>query len=154
MTLIYRRLSRSYDRTLPGDMTEVDLAKGRSGVSSHLIGFGIAQDHLAASESLPAIMQAHRWCDPKMVLRCGAKLAAKSDASALRTYCFGPDRDGRDNSFIQFHVKSLEAVVTRRLTVTRSGDRRRSVIPRAAFLVQLSQLAPVLVSIGRHVRSA
>jgi hypothetical protein len=32
--------------------------------------------------SLPAIMQAYRWRDPKTVMRYGAKLAAKSGASA------------------------------------------------------------------------
>ncbi|CAH0356427.1 hypothetical protein SPH9361_04078 [Sphingobium sp. CECT 9361] len=44
--------------------------------------FGVAQDNFVAGESLPAIMQAYRWRDPKTVMRYGAKLAAKSGASA------------------------------------------------------------------------
>jgi hypothetical protein len=42
----------------------------------------VAQDNFAAGESVPAIMQAYRWREAKTVLRYGAKLAAKSGASA------------------------------------------------------------------------
>jgi hypothetical protein len=42
----------------------------------------VAQDNFAAGEGLPAIMQAYRWRDPKTVMRYGARLAAKSGASA------------------------------------------------------------------------
>lgn len=51
-------------------------------VSSHSIRVGVAQDNSAAGESLPAMMQAYRWRDPKTVMRYRAKLAAKSGASA------------------------------------------------------------------------
>jgi len=51
-------------------------------MSRHSIRVGVAQDNFAAGESLPAIMQAYRWRDPKTVMRYGAKLAAKNGASA------------------------------------------------------------------------
>ena len=63
-------------------MSEVEVARWIKEVSSHSIRVGVAQDNFAADESLPAIMQAYRWRDPRTVLRYGAKLAAKSGASA------------------------------------------------------------------------
>ena len=83
VTLIYKRLIRqAYDKRLLGDMGETELERWIKAVSSHSIRVGVAQDNIAAGESLPAIMQAYRWRDPKTVMRYGAKLAAKSGASA------------------------------------------------------------------------
>lgn len=83
VTLIYRRLLRAaHAKKLLGDMSEQELDLWVKAVSSHSMRVGVAQDSLAASEGLPAIMQAYRWRDPKMVMRYGAKLAAKSGASA------------------------------------------------------------------------
>lgn len=83
ITLIYKRLIRAaFDRKLLGAMGEAELERWVAGVSSHSIRVGVAQDNFAAGESLPAIMQAYRWRDPKTVMRYGAKLAAKSGASA------------------------------------------------------------------------
>jgi hypothetical protein len=83
VTLIYRRLIRAaWERKLLGAMSEAELERWLSAVSSHSIRVGVAQDNFAAGESLPAIMQAYRWRDPKTVMRYGAKLAAKSGASA------------------------------------------------------------------------
>ncbi|EQB19139.1 tyrosine-type recombinase/integrase [Sphingobium lactosutens] len=83
VTLIYRRLIRAaWERKLLGSMSEAELERWVSAVSSHSIRVGVAQDNFAAGESLPAIMQAYRWRDPKTVMRYGAKLAAKSGASA------------------------------------------------------------------------
>lgn len=83
ITLIYKRLIRqAFARKLLGQMSEAELERWVAAVSSHSIRVGVAQDNFAAGESLPAIMQAYRWRDPKTVLRYGAKLAAKSGASA------------------------------------------------------------------------
>lgn len=60
-------------------MSEAELDRCVTVVS---IRVGVAQDNFAVGESLPAIMQAYRWRDPKTVMRYGAKLAAKSGASA------------------------------------------------------------------------
>ena len=90
VTLIYRRIIRAaFDRKLLGDMSEKELERWLKAVSSHSIRVGVAQDNLAASESLPAIMQAYRWRDPKMVMRYGAKLAAKGGSSARMARRFG-----------------------------------------------------------------
>lgn len=83
ITLIYKRLiRRAFDKKLLGSMGETDVARWIAEVSSHSIRVGVAKDNFAADESLPAIMQAYRWRDPRTVLRYGAKLAAKSGASA------------------------------------------------------------------------
>lgn len=83
ITLIYRRLIRTaFEKELLGPMSEAEVARWIKAVSSHSIRVGVAQDNFAAAESLPAIMQAYRWRDPKTVMRYGAKLAAKSGASA------------------------------------------------------------------------
>lgn len=83
ITLIYRRLVRTaHDKGLLGEMSAVELERLVAAISSHSIRVGVAQDNFAAAESLPAIMQAYRWRDPKTVMRYGAKLAAKSGASA------------------------------------------------------------------------
>ncbi|MFD1104460.1 tyrosine-type recombinase/integrase [Sphingobium olei] len=83
ITLIYKRLIRqAFDKKLLGPMGEAELERWVAAVSSHSIRVGVAQDNFAAGESLPAIMQAYRWRDPKTVMRYGAKLAAKSGASA------------------------------------------------------------------------
>ncbi|MBV2149878.1 integrase [Sphingobium sp. AS12] len=83
ITLIYRRLIRAaHAKKLLGSMSEAELERWVAAVSSHSIRVGVAQDNFAADESLPAIMQAYRWRDPRTVMRYGAKLAAKSGASA------------------------------------------------------------------------
>lgn len=83
ITLIYRRLIRAaFDRKLLGAIGESEVERWIASVSSHSIRVGVAQDNFAAGESLPAIMQAYRWRDSKTVMRYGAKLAAKSGASA------------------------------------------------------------------------
>lgn len=83
ITLIYKRLIRAaFDKKLLGPLSEAELKRWLTAVSSHSIRVGVAQDNFAAGESLPAIMQAYRWRDPKTVMRYGAKLAAKSGASA------------------------------------------------------------------------
>lgn len=83
VTLIYRRLIRAaWERKLLGAMSEAELERWVAAVSSHSIRVGVAQDNFAAGEGLPAIMQAYRWRDPKTVMRYGARLAAKSGASA------------------------------------------------------------------------
>lgn len=83
ITLIYKRLiRRAFDRKLLGAMGEAEVERWIQAVSSHSIRVGVAQDNFAAGEALPAIMQAYRWRDPNTVMRYGAKLAAKSGASA------------------------------------------------------------------------
>lgn len=83
ISLIYKRLVRqAFDKKLLAAMSEAELTRWVAAVSSHSIRVGVAQDNFAAGESLPAIMQAYRWRDAKTVLRYGAKLAAKSGASA------------------------------------------------------------------------
>ncbi|PKP94160.1 MAG: integrase [Alphaproteobacteria bacterium HGW-Alphaproteobacteria-16] len=83
ITLIYKRLIRAaHAKKLLGAMGEAELERWVSAVSSHSIRVGVAQDNFAADESLPAIMQAYRWRDPRTVMRYGAKLAPKSGASA------------------------------------------------------------------------
>lgn len=90
ITLIYKRLIQSaFDKKLLGPLSETELKRWLAAVSSHSIRVGVAQDNFAAGESLPAIMQAYRWCDPKTVMRYGAKLAAKSGASARLAKRFG-----------------------------------------------------------------
>jgi integrase len=83
ISLIYRRLIRAaHAKKLLGALSEAELERWVKAVSSHSIRVGVAQDNFAADESLPAIMQAYRWRDPKTVLRYGARLAARSGASA------------------------------------------------------------------------
>jgi integrase len=83
ISLIYRRLIRqAWQRKLLGEISEAELERWLKAVSSHSIRVGVAQDNFAAGEALPAIMQSYRWRDPRTVLRYGAKLAAKSGASA------------------------------------------------------------------------
>lgn len=83
IAIIYKRLIRAaFDKGLLGAMGEAELARWVKAVSSHSIRVGVAQDNIAAGEGLPAIMQAYRWRDAKTVMRYGAKLAAKSGASA------------------------------------------------------------------------
>ena len=83
ITLIYRRLIRAaFEKKLLGAIGESEVLRWIASVSSHSIRVGVAQDNFAAGESLPAIMQAYRWRDSKTVMRYGAKLAAKSGASA------------------------------------------------------------------------
>ena len=83
ITLIYRRLIRAaHAKKLLGEMSNAELERWVTAVSSHSIRVGVAQDNFAAAESLPAIMQAYRWRDPKTVMRYGAKLAAKGGAGA------------------------------------------------------------------------
>lgn len=83
ITLIYKRLIRAaFDKKLLGPLSKTELERWIAAVSSHSIRVGVAQDNFAASESLPAIMQAYRWRDPKTVMRYGAKLATKNGASA------------------------------------------------------------------------
>lgn len=83
ITLIYRRLVRAaFAKKLLGAMGEAELERWVKSVSSHSIRVGVAQDSIAANEGLPAIMQAYRWRDPKTVMRYGARLVARSGASA------------------------------------------------------------------------
>ena len=83
VTLIYRRLiSAAFDKGLLGSISAAERDRMIARVSSHSVRIGVAQDNFAAGESLPAIMQAYRWRDPRTVLRYGARLAAKSGASA------------------------------------------------------------------------
>jgi len=83
ITLIYRRLIRAaWEKKLLGPMSEQELERWIADASSHSIRVGVAQDNIAMEESLPAIMQAYRWRDPKTVMRYGARLATKSGASA------------------------------------------------------------------------
>lgn len=92
ITLIYKRLIRqAFEKKLLGPMSEAELERWVAAVSSHSIRVGVAQDNFAAGESLPAIMQAYRWRDPKTVMRYGAKLAAKSGASARMAKRFKGD---------------------------------------------------------------
>lgn len=83
ITLIYRRLIRAaWEKKLLGSMSEQEMERWVAAVSSHSIRVGVAQDNIAMEESLPGIMQAYRWRDPKTVMRYGARLATKSGASA------------------------------------------------------------------------
>ena len=83
ITLLYKRLvRRAFDKKLLGAMSEAEVTRWIAAVSSHSLRVGVAQDNFAADESLPAIMQAYRWRDARTVMRYGAKLAAKSGASA------------------------------------------------------------------------
>lgn len=83
VSLIYKRLvGQAFERGLLGPISEAERDRMIAQVSSHSIRVGVAQDNFAAGEALPAIMQAYRWRDPRTVLRYGAKLAAKSGASA------------------------------------------------------------------------
>ena len=92
ITLIYKRLIRAaHAKKLLGAMSETELERWVAAVSSHSIRVGVAQDNFAAAESLPAIMQAYRWRDPRTVMRYGAKLAAKSGAGARMAARFSDD---------------------------------------------------------------
>jgi hypothetical protein len=92
ITLIYLRLARAaYDKNLFGALSEKELERWLGAVSSHSIRVGVAQDNFAAGEGLPAIMQAYRWRDPNTVMRYGAKLAARSGASARLAKRFASD---------------------------------------------------------------
>lgn len=92
ITLIYKRLIRAaFERKLLGPMSEKEVDRWTAAVSSHSIRVGVAQDNFAAGENLPAIMQAYRWRDAKTVMRYGAKLAAKSGASARLARRFSGD---------------------------------------------------------------
>ena len=83
VTVIYKRLVRqAFEKKLLGAIGEGELERWVASISSHSIRVGVAQDNLAAGESLGAIMQAYRWRDAQTVMRYGAKLAAKSGASA------------------------------------------------------------------------
>lgn len=83
VALIFKRLVRTaWDKRLLGEMSEAQLERMVAAVSSHSIRVGVAQDNFAAGEGLPAIMQAYRWRDARTVMRYGARLAAKSGASA------------------------------------------------------------------------
>lgn len=90
--IIYKRLVRqAFAKKLLGAMGESELERWIAAVSSHSIRVGVAQDNFAAGEALPAIMQAYRWRDPNTVMRYGAKLAAKSGASARLAKRFAVD---------------------------------------------------------------
>jgi integrase len=90
--IIYKRLVRqAFAKKLLGAMGESELERWVAAVSSHSIRVGVAQDSFATGESLPAIMQAYRWRDPNTVMRYGAKLAAKSGASARLAKRFTTD---------------------------------------------------------------
>ena len=80
--IVQRLIRRAWEQGLLGAMGEAELERWVKAVSSHSIRVGVAQDNFAAGEGLPAIMQAYRWRDARTVLRYGAKLAAKSGASA------------------------------------------------------------------------
>lgn len=83
VTLIYRRLiGEAFDKGHLGKISVAERDRLIARVSSHSVRIGVAQDNFAAGENLPAIMQAYRWRDPRTVLRYGARLAAKSGASA------------------------------------------------------------------------
>lgn len=81
--LIYQHLVRqAWDKGYLGEMSEAERDRWLAAVSSHSIRVGVAQDNLAAGEGLPAIMQAYRWRDARMVMRYGTRLAVKRGASA------------------------------------------------------------------------
>src|SRR3546814_13218046 len=83
ITLIYKRLIRAAaKKKLLGAMGEAEVERWVAAVSSHSLRVGVAQDNFAAGESLPAILQAYRWRDPKTVMRSGARLSVKRGASA------------------------------------------------------------------------
>lgn len=83
VTLILKRLARvAAERGYLGELSENQIERLIASISSHSIRVGVAQDNFVAGEGLPAIMQAYRWKDPRTVMRYGAKLAAKSGASA------------------------------------------------------------------------
>lgn len=93
ISLLYKNLvRRAFDKKMLGAMTEKELERWVEGISSHSIRVGVAQDNIAAGEALPAIMQAYRWRDAKTVMRYGAKLAAKSGASARMAARFQPPK--------------------------------------------------------------
>lgn len=94
ISLIYKRLvGEAHAKGLLGKISEAERDRLIEQVSSHSIRVGVAQDNFAAGESLPAIMQAYRWRDPRTVLRYGARLAAKSGASARMAARFRSDDD-------------------------------------------------------------
>ena len=89
--IVQRLIRRAWEKGLLGGMGEAELERWLKAVSSHSIRVGVAQDNFAAGEGLPAIMQAYRWRDARTVLRYGAKLAAKSGASARLAKRFAED---------------------------------------------------------------
>lgn len=92
ITLIYKRVVRAaWEKRVLGGMGEVELERWLKSVSSHSIRVGVAQDNFATGEGLPAIMQAYRWRDARTVMRYGAKLAAKSGASARLAKLFSDE---------------------------------------------------------------
>lgn len=92
IALAYKRLARaSFDKGLLGSMGRQQFERELRSVSSHSIRVGVAQDNFALGENLPAIMQAYRWRDSRTVMRYGAKLAAKSGASARLAKRFADD---------------------------------------------------------------
>src|SRR3546814_8351867 len=91
-------------------MSEAELERWVKAVSSHSIRVGVAQDNFAADESLPAIMQAYRWRDPRTVLRYGKKLAAKSGAGARMAARFADSRSEEHTSELQSLMRISYAV--------------------------------------------
>lgn len=92
ITLIYKRLiRRAWEKGLLGEMGEAELERGLKSVSSHSIRVGVAQDNFVAGEGLPAIMQAYRWRDARTVMRYGARVSAKSGASARLAKTFSEE---------------------------------------------------------------
>lgn len=90
--LIYRRLlSQAWEQGLLGPMGEAERDRWLAAVSSHSIRVGVAQDNFVAGEGLPAIMQAYRWKDVRTVMRYGARVSAKSGASARLARRFSED---------------------------------------------------------------
>ena len=94
VALVYKRLARSaFDKNLLGDMGKAQFERDLRAISSHSIRVGVAQDNFALGESLPTIMQSYRWRDARTVMRYGARLAAKSGASARIAKRFAEDSD-------------------------------------------------------------
>jgi integrase len=90
--VINRRFVRSAWKTkLLGPMEEDQPERVIRAVSSHSIRVGVAQDNFAVGEGLPVIMQAYRWRDARTVMRYGARLVAKSGASARLAKRFAED---------------------------------------------------------------
>lgn len=92
VALVYKKLARrAFDKKLLGDLGKTQFERDLKAISSHSIRVGVAQDNIALGESLPAIMQSYRWRDPRTVMRYGAKLAARSGASARIAKRFSED---------------------------------------------------------------
>lgn len=80
---IYKKLVlRAGKMGLLGEISEKRLIALVNSVSGHSIRVGVAQDNVAAGESVGAIMQAYGWKDSRTVLRYSEKLVAKSSAAA------------------------------------------------------------------------